>query len=271
MDLNLSYKQSGSQLSFLVRKFVFLKSGEVNKVYLDKHIPDGACTLIFNFKGALEISVDHQKFIKLPTYFLALPHFSFVNIKVKTPCDSFCVSCNASTFSRIFHLSLDKKEIPSFKNIADIIPESLYFSMAEESNNLERVKIFEKYVAENFASAVCYRRDRIDEVYEVICNSNGLVNINALADGVKISTRSLRRNFLKRVGVTPKALCRIVRANFVLAALKNSSTIDFQDIVYSGNYFDQSHLVNDFKKIIGESPGMFIKRDIRLLERMSGR
>jgi AraC-like DNA-binding protein len=96
------------------------------------------------------------------------------------------------------------------------------------------------------------------------------VHIDNLVSELNLNSRSFRRNFSRRVGVSAKSLCRIVRANQVLNATKESGVIDFQNIVYSGKYFDQPHFVNDFRKFIGESPGTFFQRDLRLVKFFSG-
>jgi len=269
IDLKFSCCEAGESSSFLVRRFIFLESEEQTGSYSDKHIPEGSCTLIFNFKGEVDMSVDHSPNQKLPPYFLVLPYLGFVNVKAILPIDTFGVACKTSVFSAFFNISLNTFETPSFRTIDDVIPHELYEKLKCAGTSQERIKIFENFIRE-IEKGDEYKPDSIDVAYEHIYSSNGLIHINNLISELNLNSRSFRRNFYRRVGVTAKSLCRIVRANQVLNAMKESYEIDFQSIVYSGKYFDQPHFVNDFRKFIGESPGTFFNRDLRLVRLFSG-
>lgn len=206
---------------------------------------------------------------KLPPYFLALPYLGFVNIKAIPPIDTFAVACKTSVFSSFFDIVLDKTETPSFRIIDDVIPYELYDKLKHAATRQARIELFERFIDETKKGKE-YIPDAIDVAYENIYSSNGMVHINNLVSDLNVNSRTFRRNFYRRVGVTAKSLCRIVRANQVLAAMKESNKIDYQSIVFSGKYFDQPHFVNDFRKFVGESPGTFFNRDLRIVKLFSG-
>lgn len=269
IDFAFSCCEAEESSSFLVRRFLFLESEAQVGSYSDKHIPEGSCTLIFNFKGEVDMSVDHSPDQKLPPYFLVLPYLGSVNIKAILPIDTFGVACKTSVFSAFFNISLNTFGTPSFRTIDDVIPYELYEKLKNTGTRKERIKIFENFIRET-GKGEEYKPDSIDIAYEHIYSSNGLLHINNLISELNLNSRSFRRNFYRRVGIPAKSLCRIVRANQVLNAMKESYEIDFQSIVYSGKYFDQPHFVNDFRKFIGESPGTFFNRDLRLVKLFSG-
>ncbi|MGV8136412.1 MAG: helix-turn-helix domain-containing protein [Mangrovibacterium sp.] len=206
---------------------------------------------------------------KLPPYFLALPYLGFVNVKAIPPIDTFAVACKTSVFSSFFDITLDKTETPSFRTIDDVISYELYDKLKHAATRQVRIKLFENFVS-GIRKGKEYKPDKIDVAYEQIYSSNGLLHINNLVSELNINNRTFRRNFYRRVGVTAKSLCRIVRANQVLNAMKESSEIDYQGLVFSGKYFDQPHFVNDFRKFVGESPGTFFNRDLRIVKLFSG-
>jgi AraC-like DNA-binding protein len=269
IDLTFSWCGAEESSSFLVRRFLFLESESHAGGYCDKHIPDGCCTLIFNFKGEVNMSVEQSPNRKLPPYFLALPYLGFVNVKAILPIDTFAVACKTSVFSSFFNIALDTLEMPSFRTIDDVIPYELYEKLKHAGTRQARIKLFENFINE-IKRGEEYKPDTIDVAYEQIYSSNGLLHINNLVSDLEINSRTFRRNFYRRVGVTAKSLCRIVRANQVLNAMKESREIDYQSIVFSGKYFDQPHFVNDFRKFVGESPGTFFNRDLRIVKLFSG-
>lgn len=271
MAINLTFSccEASEATSFLVRRYLFLDSDGKNETYCDKHIPEGSSTLIFNFKGEVDMSIGHDSSQKLPPYFLTLPYLGPVNIKVTLPCDTFGVACKTSVFSAFFNISLNKAPTPSFRTINDVIPLELYYELKKSNEQQTRIQIFENFI-NKIGKGKEYKPDSVDIAYDHIFASNGLVQINDLITDLDMNSRTFRRNFQRRVGISAKSLCRIVRAAQILNALKGSNTIDFQNIVYSGKYFDQPHFVNDFRKFIGESPGTFFHRDLRLVKLFSG-
>lgn len=268
IDLRFSCCDAGEKSSYLVRRYIFLDSDADTGCYIDKHIPEGSCTLIFNFKGEVNMSLYCSPDQKLPNYFLVLPYLGFVNVKAALPIDTFGVACKASVFSAFFGITFDDSETQSYRMIEDVIPQELYEQLKGACSHEMRIKIFEDFLSAKKKSE--YAPDQIDLAYEYIYSSNGLVHINELISKLNLNSRSFRRNFFQRVGVSAKSLCRIVRANQVLNTLKESSEIDFQSVVYSGKYFDQPHFVNDFRKFIGESPGTFFSRDLQIVKVFSG-
>jgi AraC-like DNA-binding protein len=93
---------------------------------------------------------------------------------------------------------------------------------------------------------------------ELIRNKKG-IKIEDLPDRVFISQRQLEREFKNKVGISPKHYLRITRVNEVLRLLNNNHTIDLTSVAYHCGYFDQAHFINDFKKITGKKPTIYIK------------
>lgn len=86
-----------------------------------------------------------------------------------------------------------------------------------------------------------------------------------------VSCRTLQRKFIKRTGVTPKVLMRIVRLNYLWTKINNHYAVNYQDLVFEGNFFDQAHFINDFKSIVGETPNHFFNRNLNIVELFSGK
>lgn len=268
-ELILSSCEPGEQLSFLVKRYLFLESKKPTGCFSDKHLPEGSCNLIFNFKGEVRMNLDQKSSQILPPYFLTIPYPGYVNIQAMPPIDTFVIACKTSVFSSFFNISLHNCPEPSFRSIHDVIPQTLWNNLRDTGSQKMRIKVFEDFIG-SVAKGRMYEPDRIDSAYEQICSSNGLVNVNDLATALNLNNRSFRRNFCRRVGISAKSLCRIVRAADILRTVTENKAIDFQNIVYSKQYFDQAHLVHDFRKFTGESPASFFHRDIQMVRLFSG-
>ncbi|MAN60194.1 MAG: hypothetical protein CMC08_10200 [Flavobacteriaceae bacterium] len=58
---------------------------------------------------------------------------------------------------------------------------------------------------------------------------------------------------------------RIIRINEVLRMLHNECPINLTNVAYHCGYFDQAHFINDFKRIIGQKPTIFIRENKRFI------
>lgn len=90
-----------------------------------------------------------------------------------------------------------------------------------------------------------------------IRGSHGAVEIEPLARRLGVTTRTLQRRFARAVGITPKQLARIVRFQRVFAAWRDDPA-SLSRVALECGYFDQSHLVRDFRDFAGAPPAGFL-------------
>lgn len=261
--------QPSAKTSFLVRKFIFLKATEsVKEKIIDKHIPDGSSSIIFNFSGNIGL-MEAGGINELSSCFLTIPHLGHTKLITVPPAETFIVVCKTSVFSRLFNLNMESSQPPSYIDLEKIIPHLFWKNMFEEKSMAKRVDLFEKYILQ-IQDGKNYKPDKIDKAYDYIYANAGLLPIHDIADGININNRSLRRNFKSRVGLSPKSFSRIVRFSFLWKRAIGQPHIDFQQLAYAGNFFDQSHFIRDFKIITGECPHKFFGRDLEKVKLLSG-
>jgi len=81
-----------------------------------------------------------------------------------------------------------------------------------------------------------------------IKNTNGLKQLDELADMAGISRRHLERKFLDCVGITPKLFSRIIRFRRVDKMLKTISNGSPLAIALKCGYYDQAHFCKEYKE-----------------------
>ena len=60
------------------------------------------------------------------------------------------------------------------------------------------------------------------------------------------------------MGLTPRVLARLLRMRRLLAALDVSTTIGWTDLAQQHGWFDQAHLIRDFKRHTGVTPSAYV-------------
>jgi AraC-like DNA-binding protein len=105
------------------------------------------------------------------------------------------------------------------------------------------------------------RRDdtAINKAIEAIEHHKGRISIDQLALNLGMSRRHLERKFRERIGVTPKQLCRNLRFKNAYKNMEKSPHSDWLDVAISSGYYDQAHLINEFKYFTGTSPVKYFR------------
>jgi methylphosphotriester-DNA--protein-cysteine methyltransferase len=75
-----------------------------------------------------------------------------------------------------------------------------------------------------------------------------------------MSTRQFERRFTREIGLPPKLFARIARFEAALESKALSTTNSWTDVANQLGYFDQMHLIHDFKEFSGEVPTSLLSR-----------
>lgn len=88
---------------------------------------------------------------------------------------------------------------------------------------------------------------------------HGGVTVDELAHAVNLSGRQLERRFVEQVGIPPKLYCRISRLAYALRLKEATPRRTWTELTYLAGYFDQNHMVKDFRALAGTSPSEFFR------------
>jgi AraC-like DNA-binding protein len=93
----------------------------------------------------------------------------------------------------------------------------------------------------------------------LITKSAGLINIEKLAHYACMSMRNFERLFISETGMSPKQLCCISRFNNALDLKLSNPNMKWTCVAHETGYFDQMHLIKDFKRFCGEAPASLLR------------
>jgi AraC-like DNA-binding protein len=95
-----------------------------------------------------------------------------------------------------------------------------------------------------------------------IAASGGRIAIEELATQTGFTRKHLGTLFQRQVGLSPKTLSRIHRFRGALALLgKGDGQVPWAALAEQCGYYDQSHLINEFRRFTGFSPVELAHRD----------
>jgi len=135
-------------------------------------------------------------------------------------------------------------------------------------------------LAESKSPAECIRRfeaeltpppalDPLEKAIAWLVESRGQISVEDLASAASLSPRQFRRICLERSGLTPKRLARILRFRHATTHATAYAQRDaaqaahllhrrgWADIALECGYYDQAHLINEFREFSGLPPAEF--------------
>jgi AraC-like DNA-binding protein len=94
--------------------------------------------------------------------------------------------------------------------------------------------------------------DPAQRAIEAMVRAHGETDLEWAARQANLSPRQFRRRTIEHAGLTPKQLCRILRFQ---RALKLARTgLAWAQVAAECGYYDQSHLIRDFREFTGAPP-----------------
>jgi AraC-like DNA-binding protein len=96
--------------------------------------------------------------------------------------------------------------------------------------------------------------DRVGGIVERILVERDIKTVDDLVDRSGIGKRSLQRMFNEYVGVSPKWVIRRYRLHELVEHFNANDEPHWAELALELGYFDQAHLINDFRSITGYSP-----------------
>lgn len=116
----------------------------------------------------------------------------------------------------------------------------------------ERAKVAEQFLLDKLQhTARTQNADVMNALYHIV-REDGRADVNELARDTAVSRRTLERLFTANVGLSPKRMSGLLRYQMLWReALRPDFNV--HDAVYRFGYFDQAHLLHDFRKYHGMS------------------
>lgn len=98
----------------------------------------------------------------------------------------------------------------------------------------------------------------IDKVLPEFIKKGGLINIDDMAKQSCVSIRQFERLFQQRIGVAPKFYARLIRFTKAWIHKEHHPNQTWTGIAHQFGYFDQMHLIRDFKEFTGVTPSIIV-------------
>lgn len=117
----------------------------------------------------------------------------------------------------------------------------------------------ERSLRENIPVRPDERSDLVRRIVEYIERNYHQTRVELIAGHFGLQKRTLERLFERYVGTTAKRIIRYHRVRHAAQRIRGDQ-IDMPRLALELGYCDQSHFINDFRSIVGTSPGEYGER-----------
>ena len=238
-----------------------LHPGDASHDY-DYIIPDGVTDAIFMRSGEYERYAAGKR--QLVDSCSLVPGFDKAVKVVQEPWTScLAIRFRPGGFQGLTGISIHELTEPVYPlkelmpGLADLVMSSLSAKLnvdqiLNEINSYlsgKQQRIYGSYLARRFLDETIRKRGAIR--ITDFCERNGL------------SKSTLEKVIREMTGLTPKTCARLIRIQFVIRDLLSGNG-HFCKVAHELNYHDQSHMIRDFKSVIGLTPGEFLRSGFKL-------
>lgn len=109
---------------------------------------------------------------------------------------------------------------------------------------------------DDYEDAFNYNNTILESI-DRIRHTGGTISVKEIYSSLNVSKSKLEQHFNKEIGLTPKEFCKIEKINSFIDTYKSSKNQSLTELTYLCGYYDQSHLIKDFRYFLNTSPKRF--------------
>lgn len=200
--------------------------------------------------------IDKENFYKQPLTVLLGPQFSRVNIKVHRQLSAIRVDFLPGGMYRMLGIPMLELFDEGFDALDFFGPE-----MRSINEQLQHISNLEagKNIVENFLLNQTRKlkgRLPFDSALRILLKNNGNMPIEKTASLSCLSMKQFERKCKERIGMNPKIYARILKFSKAYRLHEYCPELSWTQIAYDAGYYDQMHMIRDFKTFAGVNPSV---------------
>lgn len=218
-------------------------------------VPTGMMSMIFH-RGDKLFSI-HENVLQ-PRVFLSGQERTFADLLYRGQVNMISVVFRPAGVRAFFDLPVNR--LAGLRLTAGDMEDrelaALEASLTSTEDDRMCIMLIEQFLLRRLVRLAEHNLRRLDAAIGLI--DSGESNVGALADAACLGRRQFDRIFSEHVGAHPKEFTRTVRFQRALHLLETTPQIGWAALAAECGYFDQSHMIREFRALSGYSPGEYL-------------
>jgi AraC-like DNA-binding protein len=251
-----------SPLSNFIGNFTYYR--DYNPVHsVDRFLPDGNVNLVIDLTDYPKFIYDNHTLKEIQScknvWFSGIRN-NFITIPSGRDSEMFIINFIKGKASSFVEMPLN--ELTDYVVDGELVMTNEILNIREKLLSLSSIK--QKFLfAENHLNKVFGHKlvvnPFVDFAVNQIVQTPNQTTIQAISKKVGYSQKHFIKIFKENVGITPKSFLKIIRFQRAIQKIEQNLSIDWPGIAYECGYYDQAHLINDFKDFSGFTPTQYLK------------
>lgn len=184
-------------------------------------------------------------------------------------CNEFIVEFKPNGFNKMFG-------IPAYKICDNIFPANeiigkcvtqLYEKLLDATDVQEMVSFADKFLIGILnKQKTIYMNEGITRISHQLSSNLNTIKISQYACQANMSIRNFERRFSEQVGTSPKLFCKLLRFNAAVKYRMSHPQKSWYDIAFESDYYDNMHMIKEFKQFANASPAILFNDNPCLTE-----
>jgi AraC-like DNA-binding protein len=256
--MDYQFSKPSYPLSLFVKQYWAIESClPREQLHIQRIVPHGMMEMMFYLDGKPK-SVNGND-IMSGNSLLAGLHSSYYDLAIHEKLSVFAVSFLPHGAKIFFDLPCNEfaNQLLQVNYILKTETERLENMLHTATSFSQRVQLIENFLMGRIRNKNEYDFKRIAHTVQRISQSKGMITIPTLSHEACLGRKQFERKFLQFVGNTPRQFLKTVRFQYSLHQKNLSKSMSLTELAHSSGYFDQSHMINDYKFLSGMTPGQY--------------
>lgn len=246
--------------------FAWESESPLEKELIVESPPNSFCSIAINYGDPYFLENKKYSRLEVPQQFVAGLSIYSYKLSLQGNIGIVGIVLKPSAFFTLFGLNafeLTEERIDLFTILSqDYV--SKYIKQARESVTVPgKVKLLEELLLHH----IKIRRpepDYIDIAANLIIEKNGMLHVGDLLKDSHMSRRTFERRFFQKVGLSPKYYARIRRIGYICNLVAGKKKVNWPEVFYEAEFFDQAHFIKDFEEFTGRTPQQYLRENTEL-------
>ena len=257
------YQPSAVLTPFIECYYIWDSEGALAEPMTVESPPSSFCAIVFNYRDGYYLQNKKYEKLEVPAQFISGPSIYCYKLFLHGNIGMAGIVFKPAALATMFQLPMydyTEERIDLYKIFRKEVIDKYVDNMKNAGGEEKRAKLLEEFIMQQYN----LRRpepDYIDHAANLIIERNGMLQVTDLLKDSHMSRRTFERRFFQKVGLSPKYLARIRRLGYLCNLIAGKKKVDWANVFYECEFYDQSHFIKDFKEFTGRTPQQYLEEN----------